>query len=107
MYTCRGGGYSSVMAKKAGPEKQYNTATMMPDEIGAIRTLVKEFMGKIEAVDNEIDLLKDDRKEIIEEYKEKLDMKTLQAALKVVKIQRGIEHKDTYDLFITALENDG
>jgi uncharacterized protein (UPF0335 family) len=83
--------------------KQYNVAHLQPDELGALRTLVKEFIGKIESVDNEIELLKGDRKEIIEEYTEKLDMKTLQAALRVLKIQQGVAHKDTYDLFLEAL----
>ena len=43
------------------------------------------------------------RKEIIEEYTDKLDMKTLHAALRVLKIQQGVAHKDTYDLFLEAL----
>jgi uncharacterized protein (UPF0335 family) len=91
------------MPKKKSVE-QYNIAHLQPDEIGALRTLVKEFVGKIESIDNEIELLKNDRKELIEEYKDKLDMKTLQAALRVVKIQQGIAHRDTFDLFLEALE---
>lgn len=83
--------------------KNYNLAELQPDEINALRSLVKEFMLKIESIDNEIELLKQDRKEVIEEYQEKLDMKTLQAALKVVKIQQGVAHKDTFDLFLEAL----
>ena len=83
--------------------KNYNVETMQPDEINTLRALVKEFINKIESIDNEIELLKTDRKEVIEEYTEKLDMKTLQAALRVVKIQQGVEHKDTYDLFLEAL----
>lgn len=86
--------------------KNYNIAIMQPDEIGALRTLVKEFVTKINAVDNEIELLKGDRKEIIEEYTDKLDMKTLQAALKVTKIQNEVAHRDTFDLFLEAL-NEG
>ena len=78
-------------------------AEMMPDEIGAVKALVKEFMGKIQAIDNEIDTLKDDRKEVIDEYKDKLDMKTLKLALAVIKIQSRVAHKDAYDLFIEAL----
>ncbi len=89
------------MAKKSAPEKA--VAEMQPDEINALRALVKEFMDKVEAVDNEIDQLKEDRKELIDEYKDKLDMKTLQAALKVLKIQASVEHKDAYDLFLEAL----
>lgn len=86
--------------------KEKNTidvAVMQPDEINALKTLVREFITKIESVDNEIELLKTDRKEIIAEYQDKLDYKTLQAALKVIKIQRGVERKNTYDLFIEAL----
>lgn len=83
--------------------EQYNVAHLQPDEIGALRTLVKEFVGKIESIDNEIELLKSDRKELIEDYKDKLDMKTLQAALRVVKIQQGVAHRDTFDLFLEAL----
>jgi uncharacterized protein (UPF0335 family) len=91
------------MAKKTRASN-YNVAHLQPDEIGALRDLVKEFVGKIESVDNELELLKQDRKDIIEEYSEKLDMKTLQAALRVIKIQQGVDHKDTFDLFIEALE---
>jgi uncharacterized protein (UPF0335 family) len=91
------------MAKKNSP-KQYNVAELQPDEVNALRALVKEFVGKIETVDNEIELLKSDRKEIIEEYGEKLDLKTLQAALKVVKIQQTVAHRDTFDLFMEALD---
>lgn len=83
--------------------KNYNVAELQPDEINSLRALVKEFIQRIESIDNEIELLKQDRKEVIEEYQDKLDMKTLQAALKVVKIQQGVAHKDTYDLFIEAL----
>lgn len=93
------------MARRT-PEKQYNIAALQPDEVNAIRALVKEFITKVEAVDNEIELLKGDRKELIEEYSEKLDMKTLTAALRVIKIQKGVQHKDTYDLFVEALSEE-
>lgn len=89
------------MAKKQAQDKA--VAEMMPDEVNALKALVKEFIGKIESIDNEIELLKEDRKEIIEEYADKLDYKTLTAALKVIKIQNSVVHKDAYDLFIEAL----
>lgn len=91
------------MAKRA--PKQYNVALMQPDEINALRAVVKEFMDRMTNLDNEIGLLQDDKKELIEDFKEKLDMKTLQAALRVLKIQQGVQHKDTYDLFMSALED--
>jgi len=89
------------MAKKNKP--QYNIAHMMPEEITTLREIVKEFVSRIQNVDNEIELLKTDRKELIEEYSEKLDVKTLNAALRVVKIENSVAHKDTFDLFIETL----
>ena len=91
------------MAKKSSP-KQYNVAELQPDELNSLKALVKEFVEKIENVDNEIELLKNDRKELIEEWSQKLDMKTLNAALKVIKIQNEVVHKDTFDLFLAALD---
>lgn len=85
-------------------QKNYNVAEMQPDEINSLRALVKEFVERITNIDNEIELLKQDRKELCEEYTDRLDMKTLQAALRVVKIQQGVDHRDTFDLFLEALE---
>lgn len=93
----------SVMAKQSS--KQYNVGLMQPDEVNALRETVKEFMSRVSNVDNEIELLKEDRKELIAEFSEKLDIKTLTAALKVLKIQQGVQHRDTYDLFLAVLED--
>lgn len=90
------------MAKQ--PKKNYNVDLMQPDELGELKKLVKEFVSRIENVDNEIELLKQDRKEIIEEYSTKLDLKVLQAAMRVVKIQQAVAHRDTFDLFLEVLE---
>jgi uncharacterized protein (UPF0335 family) len=89
------------MAKESA--KNYNTALLQPDELKALKALVKEFIERVQNVDNEIETLKEDRKTIIEEYQDKLDLKTLQAALKVLKIQQGVQHRDTYDLFMSTL----
>ena len=85
--------------------KNYNVADCQPDELNELKKLVKEFVNKLENVENEIELLKTDRKELIDEYSEKLDWKTLQAALRVVKIKQGVAHRDTYDLFEAVLED--
>lgn len=88
------------------PKRQntsYNIDLMQPDEVNTLKSLVKEFIGRLQNVDSEIELLKEDRKELLEEYKSKLDMKTLQAAIKVSKIQSSVEHKDTFDIFLESL----
>lgn len=88
------------MARKQ-PEK--TPADMQPDELNELRRVVKEFIGKVENVDNEILGLKEDRKNLIEDYSEKLDMKTLQLALKIIRLQNSVAHKDTFDAFMEAL----
>jgi len=93
------------MSKQQGPLKQYNVAEFQPDELNALKALVLEFITRLSNVDNEIEQLKEDRKDLVDEYRGKLDMKTLQAALKVLRIQQGVQHKDTYDLFIEALKD--
>ncbi len=91
------------MAKQAAPEKAI--AELQPDELNALKALVKEFMGKIQSVDDEIETLKEDRKEIIEEYSDRLDMKTLQLALKILRLQNAVARKDAFDLFMEALKD--
>lgn len=89
------------MSKHKLPEKA--VAELQPDELHALKALVKEFIDKIQSVDDEVELLKQDRKEIIEEYSDRLDMKTLRIALQVIKLQRSVAHKDAFDLFMEAL----
>jgi len=90
------------MAKKSKKESK-PVAELQPDELHALKALVKEFIDKITAVDNEVELLKEDRKELVEEYSEKLDVKTLNAALKYVKIQQQVKYRDTFDMFVETL----
>jgi len=93
------------MPKKSSGLVEKSVAELMPDELNTLKALVKEFMTKVSSIDNEIELLKEDRKEIIEEYSDKLDMKTLQLALKVLKLESSVARRDAYDLFIEALKD--
>lgn len=77
------------------------------DELGALGNVVEEFIRRLSTVDAEIQLLKDDRKELVEEYKSKLDMKTLNAAMKIVKTKATVEHKNTLDVFLEVIETRG
>ena len=80
-----------------------NGADQQPDELNELSAIVEEFTKKIAYVENEMETLKEDRKAIVDEYKEKLDMKTLKAAMRVVKIQSQVAHRDAYDNFIEVL----
>jgi len=50
-------------------------------------TVIKEFMEKLSLIENEQQLLAADRKALLEEYREKIDLKALGAAIKIVRIK--------------------
>lgn len=77
-----------------------------PDELNELGKIVREFVGKLKNVENELELLKEQRKDLIEDYKDRLDMKTLNAAIRSVKIKNKIDHKDTFDAFVEILEEE-
>jgi|APGre2960657373_1045057.scaffolds.fasta_scaffold90470_2 hypothetical protein len=56
--------------------------------------VVKELVEKLRNVDNEIKLLQEDRKELLEEYKEKLDLKAFKAALRIVKARENVDQNE-------------
>lgn len=75
-----------------------------PDELNELASIVEEFTNRLSSLEQQMTGLKEDRKDLIEEYKEKLDMKTLNAAMKIVKTKRAAEHKHTLDQFLEILE---
>ena len=85
-------------------DKSTQDGASQPDELNELGAIVEEFTKRLSTIDAEIDLLKEDRKELIAEYKEKLDMKTLAAAMRVTKVTRAVEHKSTFDNFLEVIE---
>ena len=79
-------------------------ADRQPDELWALSQLVVEFIEKFKSIEAELDLLKDSQKELLDEYADRLDLKTLKAAMRTVKIKKKVDHKDTYDTFVDILE---
>ena len=86
--------------------QNYNVDLMQPDEVNTLKALVKEFVNRLNNIDNEMELLKEDRKTLIDEYKNKLDMKTLTASMKVAKIENTVAHRDTFDIFLEVLREE-
>jgi uncharacterized protein (UPF0335 family) len=60
----------------------------------ASQDIIKELVEKLNTVDNEIKLLQEDRKELLEEYKEKLDLKAFKAALRIVKARENVDQNE-------------
>lgn len=64
---------------------------------------VRELVEKITQIDNEIKLLQDDRKEVLEDYKDKLDLKAFKAALRIVKLRENVDNAEL-DNILEVLE---
>lgn len=89
-------------------KKKYKThpeaAERQPTEVHDLALLVEEFMNRYDNIENELDLLKEDQKTLVEEYTDRLDMKTLKQAIRTVKIKKKVKHQDTYDAFCDILD---
>lgn len=75
----------------------------MPSSLTELEPIVREFIDKYRAVKQEQELLKQDEKELVEEFSSKLDMKTLKAAMKVVAVREKVTRKDTFDSLVEVL----
>lgn len=96
----------TLYMKRENKKPMKNIAEMQPDELSEIKKIVKEFVAKVESVDNEIELLKQDRKELFEDAKATIDTKTLLQVLRVLKIEAGIKYRDTFDTMYAALKKE-
>lgn len=86
-------------------KKNKNTADRQPTELGELKKVVDQFVDRWTTLQNEMETLKEDEKNLIEEFNDQLDMKTLKQAIRAVKIAKKVDHKDTFDSFVTILED--
>lgn len=56
--------------------------------------VVKEMVERLTRIESEQKLLAEDKKHLIAEYKDKLDVKTVQAAIRVAKIKAKLDTSD-------------
>ncbi len=69
------------------------------------KTLLAEFVEKYIGIENEQKLLADDKKILVSEYKDKLDTKAVQAAMRVVKMKSRLDiSDDEFDNMLITLE---
>ena len=55
------------------------------------REHIKELATRLQVVENEIKLLNEDRKELISEYKDKIDVKAFRAAWTILKRRESVD----------------
>lgn len=65
---------------------------------------IKDLVEKITNIDNEIKLLQEDRKTLLEDYKDKLDLKAFKAALRIVKVRENVNDQNELDSILDILD---
>ena len=68
---------------------------------------LRSYLKRRQVVENEIQILKDDLKQLDEEFKEKVDLKSLKLAMSVAKSKARVAHKFTFENFLNVVENEG
>ena len=58
------------------------------------KTILAEFVEKYMRLENEAKILADDRKILLADYKDKLDVKAVQAAMRIVKMKSRLDISD-------------
>ena len=64
---------------------------------------VRDLVERIKQIDNEIKLLQEDRKTVLDDFKDKLDIKAFKAALRIVKLRKDVDETEL-DSIIDVLE---
>jgi len=81
-----------------------DTAHAQPSGMHELNKLVEEFIKRLNAIESNADLLKEEKKELLEEYSDRLDVKTLAHAMRIAKIRQASKDVDVLDNFIEILE---
>ena len=75
----------------------------MSDDSG--KTVLAEFIERWIQIENEVKLLSEDRKALVSDYKDKLDVKAVQAAMRIVKMKARLDTSDEeLENIVSALE---
>jgi uncharacterized protein (UPF0335 family) len=69
------------------------------------QTTVAEFIEQLTRIENEMQLLQEDRKTLIDDYKEKINMKALMAAIRIAKIRSKLgENVNDCDVYLNEVD---
>ena len=88
-------------------KKQHvDVAALQPDELSELKKKVVDFVRRLQNIDNEIEALREDKKQLKEDFADELDIATLNQVLRVLKIEADVKHKHTYDCFTEVLRDE-
>lgn len=77
--------------------------TLSDNMIGKSKADVDEFLDRYKQLEFEMENLKEDQKNLVEEFKDRLDLKTLKLAIRAVKLQKRVTDKHAFDVFFEAV----
>ena len=67
---------------------------------------VEEFISKYLRIENEKNILAEDQKELFSEYKDKMDLKAIRAAIRIAKIKSKLNNSELeFDSILETVEN--
>jgi uncharacterized protein (UPF0335 family) len=74
----------------------------------AINKDINELFDRYSRIENEIKLLQDDKKQLLAEFKDRIDPKAFSAALRAAKIKAKLKPQEVqdFDQALTILENE-
>lgn len=65
--------------------------------------MIRDYLKRKDRIENEMQTLKDDLKELKEEYKGQIDLKTLAKVERIHKIRNSVEHLDTFEMMLDVV----
>ena len=67
---------------------------------------LNELVDRLLTIENEMSVLREDKKMLLAEFKEKLDVKSVQAAMRIAKIKSRLSDTsdETLDVMVSAVE---
>ncbi len=80
-------------------------ADLQPDSLTDLKPIIKEFINRLSSIEHEIETLTEDRKELFEEFSQKVDIKELKAALRVHKIEQKVNHRHAFESILECLKD--
>jgi uncharacterized protein (UPF0335 family) len=94
------------MARKKKPQLEIDISAMQPDELSELKKVVKEYVGRMDNLDEEIAGLREAKKDLKSEFESRLDIGTLEKVLKILKVESEVDHKGTYEALYDVLKDD-
>lgn len=82
---------------------------MVDEELEDSKTekeLIADFVKRFQTLELELETIRDAKKNLKEEFKEQIDLKTLDKVLRIIKIRMKVDNQDTFDNMMVQLEKE-